>query len=89
MAFFGKSEVPEDVIQTAPDEDIEKTTVPAHVEKPPTATIDIPTIDPELERRVVRKLDLRVPTLMGFFCMAFQAPKRNCRGDGWSIEISC
>jgi hypothetical protein len=86
---FGNSEVPEDVIQTAPDEDVEKTTVPAHVEKPPTATIDIPTIDPELERRVVRKLDLRVPTLMGFFCMAFRAPKKYCRGDGWSIEISC
>lgn len=27
-----------------------------------------PTIDPELERRVVRKLDWRLPTLMGFLC---------------------
>jgi hypothetical protein len=75
MGFFGKSELPEDIIQVAPDADVEKTTVPAHVEKPPTATIEIAAIDPELERRVVRKLDLRVPTLMGFFCMVFQAPK--------------
>lgn len=28
------------------------------------------TIDPELEARVVRKLDLRVPTLLGFLCKA-------------------
>ena len=57
---------PEDVIQTAPNEDIEKTTVPAHEEERPTVTL--PAIDPELERRVVRKLDWRVPTLLGFFC---------------------
>jgi hypothetical protein len=62
-----KKQEPEDVIQTAPDEDVEKIVVPAHEEKPPTAIL--PVIDPELERRVVRKLDWRVPTLLGFLCM--------------------
>ncbi|KAK4864744.1 hypothetical protein LT330_001367 [Penicillium expansum] len=65
MGFLARQEQPEDVIQTAPDEDIEKIAVPAHEEKAPTATL--PAIDPELERRVVRKLDWRVPTLLGFF----------------------
>lgn len=71
--FFGKRD-PEDEIQRAPpEEDVEKA-VPAQVEsapnQPPTKVT--PTvIDPELERRVVRKLDLRVPTLMGFFCMFY------------------
>jgi hypothetical protein len=67
MGYSERQQQPEDVIQTAPDEDIEKNTVPAHEEKPPTAIL--PAIDPELERRVVRKLDWRVPTLLGFFCM--------------------
>lgn len=67
MGFLARQEQPEDLIQTAPDEDIEKIAVPAHEEKAPTATL--PAIDPELERRVVRKLDWRVPTLLGFFCM--------------------
>ncbi|CAI7664437.1 unnamed protein product [Penicillium glandicola] len=62
---FLEREQPEDDIQTAPDEDVEKATIPAHEEKPPTA--NLPTIDPELERRVVKKLDWHVPTLMGFF----------------------
>ncbi|KAJ5179819.1 hypothetical protein N7492_003029 [Penicillium capsulatum] len=68
MGFFGKSEPPEDEIQRAPsDQDVEKT-IPTHQEtdpgQPETFT---PAIDPELERRVLRKLDWRVPTLMGFF----------------------
>lgn len=63
---FSERQQPEDMIQTATNEDIEKTTLPAHEEKPPTAIL--PAIDPELERRVVRKLDWRVPTLLGFFC---------------------
>lgn len=67
MGFLERQEPSEDVIQTAPDEDVEKITVPAHEEKPPAAIL--PAIDPELERRVVRKLDWRVPTLLGFFCM--------------------
>ncbi|CAI7603969.1 unnamed protein product [Penicillium crustosum] len=65
MGFLERQELPDDVIQTAPDEDVEKIAVPAHEEKPPAVTL--PAIDPELERRVVRKLDWRVPTLLGFF----------------------
>lgn len=67
MSFLERQGLPADVIQTAPDEDVEKVVVPAHEEKPPAATL--PVIDPELERRVVRKLDWHVPTLLGFFCM--------------------
>jgi hypothetical protein len=72
MGFFGKADYPEDQIQRAPpDPDIEKR-VPSHEETPsqPNQLVAAPApIDPELERRVLRKLDLRVPTLMGFFCM--------------------
>lgn len=71
MGFFGKSELPEDQIQRAPsDQDVEKT-LPAHQESSPAQpeVLAPPSIDPELERRVLRKLDWRVPTLMGFFCM--------------------
>ncbi|KAJ5375125.1 Major facilitator superfamily domain general substrate transporter [Penicillium concentricum] len=70
MGFLQNQEQPEDVIQTAPDEDVEKIAVPAHEEEPPTAIL--PAIEPELERRVVRKLDWRVPTLLGFlYLLAF------------------
>ena len=72
MGLFGKRELPEDEIQRVPpDQDVEKT-LPAQLEVAPVqppAKLTPRAIDPELERRVVRKLDLRVPTLMGFFCM--------------------
>lgn len=76
MGFLERQEQLENVIQTAPDEDIEKSAVPTHQEKPTTL---LPAIDPELERRVVRKLDWHVVTLLGFFCM-LQTPdiKRIC-----------
>ncbi|KAI2770055.1 hypothetical protein DTO012A8_5070 [Penicillium roqueforti] len=64
MGFLERQEQLENVIQTAPDEDIEKSAVPTHQEKPTTL---LPAIDPELERRVVRKLDWHVVTLLGFF----------------------
>lgn len=70
MGFFGKSEPSDDEIQRAPpDPDVEKK-IPSHDEgptQPPIVTAA--AIDPELERRVLKKLDLRLPTLMGFFCM--------------------
>lgn len=72
MGFFGKKDPSEDEIQRAPsDRDVEKT-VPAHQESGQVqpATMTMTAIDPELERRVLRKLDLRVPTLMAFFCMS-------------------
>lgn len=70
MGFFGAKEPSEDGIQRAPsDQDVEKT-VPAHQEggHVQPATMTTTAIDPELERRVLRKLDLHVPTLMAFFC---------------------
>jgi hypothetical protein len=75
MGFFGKKDPSEDEIQRAPsDQDVEKT-VPAHQEsghiQPPAMAATV--LDPELERRVLRKLDWRVPTLMGFFCTAIIA----------------
>lgn len=77
MGFLGKADPPEDEIQTASDHDVEKT-VPAHQEtgsvSPPAVMTAATTIDPELERRVLRKLDLRVPTLMGFFCRTPRIP---------------
>ncbi|KAJ5102640.1 hypothetical protein N7532_003169 [Penicillium argentinense] len=75
MGFFGKFDPPEDEIQRAPpDVDIEKR-VPSHEENEPgqpPAVVAAAPIDPELERRVLRKLDWRVPTLMGFlYLLAF------------------
>lgn len=70
MGFFGKSDPSDDEIQRAPaDQDVEKR-VPSHQEAGPTQPFAaVPAIDPEVERRVLRKLDLRVPTIMAFFCM--------------------
>jgi hypothetical protein len=70
MGFFGKSEPSSDEIQRAPpDPDVEKK-IPSHEEGPTQLSISAAgSINPNLERRVVRKLDLRVPTLMAFLCM--------------------
>ncbi|PLN77230.1 MFS general substrate transporter [Aspergillus taichungensis] len=72
MGFFGKNQttltVSDDEIQPAPTADPEKQTLShdeaqtALPEMPPAAV----SIDPEIEKRVLRKLDLRVPTLLGF-----------------------
>lgn len=77
MGFFGKREAPGDTtghvdaIIEAPGPDPEKQQV-AHDEDFHTALPQIPqaapTIDPAVEARLLRKLDLRVPTLLGFLC---------------------
>lgn len=77
MGFFGKREAPGDAtghvdaIVEAPGPDPEKQQV-AHDEDFHTALPQIPqatpTIDPAVEARLLRKLDLRVPTLLGFLC---------------------
>lgn len=77
MGFFGKREAPGDTtghvdaIIEAPGSDPEKQQV-AHDEDFHTALPQIPqvtpTIDPTVEARLLRKLDLRVPTLLGFLC---------------------
>jgi hypothetical protein len=69
---FLKKDSPEDTIRNAPaTQDVEKQ-VASHQENNGPAiestSSTMMTIDPEVERRVLRKLDLRVPTLMGFFC---------------------
>ncbi|RAK86232.1 MFS general substrate transporter [Aspergillus costaricaensis CBS 115574] len=74
MGFFGKREAPGDTtghvdaIIEAPGPDPEKQQV-AHDEDFHTALPQIPqaapTIDPAVEARLLRKLDLRVPTLLG------------------------
>jgi hypothetical protein len=67
-----KDQSPEDTIRNAPaTQDVEKQ-VASHQENNGPAldsqSCTTMIIDPEVERRVLRKLDLRVPTLMGFFC---------------------
>lgn len=71
MGFFGKSETPGDEIQNAsPAQDVEKTIPPIEAAGPtPSTAVTATLIDPELERRVLRKLDWRVPTLTAFLCM--------------------
>jgi hypothetical protein len=67
-----KKECPEDAIQSAPSaQDIEKQVrshEESHVPAIEAHSSTMEAIDSEMERRVLRKLDLRVPTLMGFFC---------------------
>lgn len=81
MGFFGKSEPSEDDIQSAPPvQDVEKRDLSQeengrHVQ--PTSVTATP-IDPVLERRVLRKLDWRIPPLTGFLCMMSRPlPTRN------------
>ncbi|PYH90345.1 MFS general substrate transporter [Aspergillus ellipticus CBS 707.79] len=75
MGFLGKraplgdASDSADVIVEVPDNDPEKQQI-AHDEESHTALPQIPpmsvTIDPVVEARLLRKLDLRVPTLLGF-----------------------
>ncbi|PYI36532.1 MFS general substrate transporter [Aspergillus indologenus CBS 114.80] len=75
MGLFGKKDIPSspaedvDAIVEAPSHDAEKQQ-PMHKEETHTALPQMPqaamSIDPALEARVLRKLDLRVPTLLGF-----------------------
>jgi hypothetical protein len=64
-----------DAIEQAPGIDMEKQSAVHHDEDNDTALPSMPaaviTIDPAVERRVLRKLDLRVPTLLGFLCEFF------------------
>ncbi|KAJ5815476.1 Major facilitator superfamily domain general substrate transporter [Penicillium riverlandense] len=92
MGFFGKSEPSDDAIQRAPaDQDVEKR-VPSHQEAGPTQpSAALPAIDPEVERRVLRKLDLRVPTIMAFFyLLAFldRSNIGNAKIAGMSTDLS-
>lgn len=86
MGFFGKNQatltVFDDDIQPAPTADPEKQTLShdesqtALPEMPPAAVF----IDPEIEKRVLRKLDWRVPTLLGFLYLLSLLDRSNI---GW------
>ena len=71
MGFFGKKDLPEDAIENAPDMDTEKQQ-PVHNERDEGdhAALPLPIveIDPAVERRMLRKMDCRVPVLLGFLC---------------------
>ena len=73
MGLFGREDVPasdNDTIEPAPpaDTDAEKQ-APEHDEGVAQGISDTTaTADPKVEARLLRKLDLRVPTLMAFLC---------------------
>ena len=79
MGFFGKRETSsrnasdDDAIKAAPPVADAEKQAPSHEDDVQTALPQIPqasvNVDPALERRILRKLDLRVPTLLGFLCM--------------------
>ncbi|RHZ57934.1 putative MFS transporter [Aspergillus thermomutatus] len=74
MGLLGDNDTPrndtKDAIEQAPSVDTEKQNAVHQDEDNDTALPAMPapviTIDPAVERRVLRKLDLRVPTLLGF-----------------------
>ena len=71
MGFFGKKDPPEDAIENAPDVDTEKQQ-PMHNERDEGDHTALPLplveIDPAVEKRMLRKMDCRVPVLLGFLC---------------------
>ncbi|KJK64538.1 D-galactonate transporter [Aspergillus parasiticus SU-1] len=70
MGFFGKKDPSSDEIKEAPVMSDPEKQQPVHHDDAQTALPQIPpavvNIDPAIEARILRKLDLRVPTLMGF-----------------------
>ncbi|KAE8163210.1 major facilitator superfamily domain-containing protein [Aspergillus tamarii] len=70
MGFFGKKDPSGDEIKEAPIMSDPEKQQPVHHDDAQTALPQIPAavvnIDPAVEARMLRKLDLRVPTLMGF-----------------------
>jgi hypothetical protein len=77
MGFFGKkgtssNRPSDDDIHEAPIADDPEKQLPVYDDDVQTALPQIPppmvNIDPAVEARLLRKLDLRVPTLMGFLC---------------------
>lgn len=72
MGLVEKSESLNAIQRASGHQDVEKQESLHQEHSEPTvqgSSTNLTTIDPEVERRVLKKLDLRVPTLMGFFCM--------------------
>lgn len=69
MGFFGKTDPAEDAIENAPTSADTEKQVPSEEEnwagQPQAAVVQV---DPAVEKRVLRKLDLRLPILMAFLC---------------------
>lgn len=70
MGFFGKRDnAPGDAIEYAPEQvDSEKQSPPEQIEQPVQTEGALIEVDPVVEKRLLRKLDLRLPTLMMFLC---------------------
>ena len=70
MGFFGKREnASEDAIDYAPDTaESKKQSPPEQVEQSVQTPVPLVEVDPAVEKRLLRKLDLRLPTLMMFLC---------------------
>ncbi|RJE26498.1 Major Facilitator Superfamily [Aspergillus sclerotialis] len=70
MGFFGKKDTPppQDTIEAAPAPDPEKQASPHHESVTPEAVVPTTTTpDPAVERRLLRKLDWNLVTLVSFF----------------------
>ncbi|KAI9926935.1 hypothetical protein ASPWEDRAFT_121168 [Aspergillus wentii DTO 134E9] len=79
MGFFGKKDSSNpDVIETIPPEQDSEKQIPLHED---TALPQIPApvikIDPAVEARLLRKLDFRVPMLVGFFFVLASLDRSN------------
>lgn len=80
MGFFGKEDPPNDTIEQAPtNEDTEKQLTTHYSCEDNTALPPTPVvhIDPAVEKRMLRKLDCRLPLLLGFLCMLLNHIKRD------------
>ena len=79
MGFFGKEDPPEDIIEQAPTNDTEKQLPSHHSDENDTALPPTPVvhIDLAVEKRMLRKLDCRLPLLLGFLCMWSNHMKKN------------
>lgn len=75
MGFFGNNDRPldpDDDIREAPASSDSEKQMPTHEDNVQTALPPMPApaidLDPAVEKRLLRKLDWRVPTLLGFLC---------------------
>lgn len=80
MGFFGKEDPPNDTIEQAPtNEDTEKQLTTQYSGEdnaalPPTPVVHI---DPAVEKRMLRKLDCRLPLLLGFLYLLASLDRSN------------
>ena len=69
MGLFPRSDSPpQDAIESAPASDPERQATPPKEAEAPEVQLAVVNIDPEVEKRLVRKLDWNVVTLVAFLC---------------------